>query len=419
MHWSDAAERIENDGKVVLASHDNGQWMRISKEVCQILDEIVAHQENPDTLRSAFESPEDYEYVVSLLKLLVKSGILTEKPDAEEPVDSEGSVNIQAALQLTNRCNLRCRHCCVSAGEDMQDPEADTLTMMHILDKLIEWEPRSIMLSGGEPLIREDFFVLLHYLRNNYNGKILLSTNSLLIDEINAADLVDCCDQIDISLDGIDEESCASVRGRGVFGKVCDHIQILHRHGFEQINVSMVFSDKNEHLIGKFRELNDRLGTNPICRTFSPVGRGARNWRDFTDKTEEDVYIPAEYLRQDFNEAFGISTCKAGRREVFIRCNGDIYPCPSYMARQFMLGNILTAGSLKDLLKDKAEAGSHADSPVSFAECRDCKVSWFCWTCPGERLEIKTQAAFCKRCAILKPLLYYRVWESNINMKGG
>ena len=39
------------------------------------------------------------------------------------------------------------------------------------------WNPKSITSSGGEPMIREDFFDIASFLRENYTGIITLSTN--------------------------------------------------------------------------------------------------------------------------------------------------------------------------------------------------------------------------------------------------
>ncbi|AMP20051.1 hypothetical protein AZF37_01660 [endosymbiont 'TC1' of Trimyema compressum] len=140
-------------------------------------------------------------------------------------------------------------------------------------------------------MFQQDFIEILSYLYERYEGKIILSTNSLLINNDNIAELVKMCDSFEISVDGIDESTCALVRGKGVFNKVCQKINLLKESGAKNINLSMVFSDKNEHLMNAFRELNVALGTTPICRIFSAIGRGANNRFIFTEKTEDDIYF--------------------------------------------------------------------------------------------------------------------------------
>ena len=57
---------------------------------------------------------------------------------------------------------------------------------------------KTIMLSGGEPLLRRDFIELATYLRKCYNGKIIISTNGILINCNNVKDLIQVADQMEI-----------------------------------------------------------------------------------------------------------------------------------------------------------------------------------------------------------------------------
>lgn len=75
-------------------------------------------------------------------------------------------------------------------------------------------------------MLRSDFLTVLGYLRSIYNGKITLMTNGTLIIPKNVEEIVSQIDSIDISLDGADEESCAVIRGKGVFEKVVSSIKV-------------------------------------------------------------------------------------------------------------------------------------------------------------------------------------------------
>ena len=61
-------------------------------------------------------------------------------------------------IQLTNRCNLHCLHCCADSGRGDIENELSTKEMKDVFKKVVEWNPRRIMISGGEPLLRKDFF---------------------------------------------------------------------------------------------------------------------------------------------------------------------------------------------------------------------------------------------------------------------
>lgn len=292
--------------------------------------------------------------------------------------------------------------------------------MMKIIDKVIAWNPKRIMLSGGEPMMREDFLFLLEYVRKNYSGKITLSTNSLLISKKNITQLVNCCDTFEISIDGVDEKTCSFVRGVGVFDKVCNKVKMIQEYGGKNINLSMVFSDKNQHLKEEFIILNNKLRTQPVCRTFSAVGRGKENKNFFTEKNSDDIYIPEDYLVKDYGKPFGISICSAGKNELLIGCDGRIYPCQNYWEDKYVLGNILYCDSLDEIINKESEictcSSVERNHPKNLVKCNGCSVRLFCWTCPGELSDIHTEEAFKKRCEILKPILMERVWNKAVSL---
>lgn len=408
-------EIMASEGKVILANPENGKWMRISEEAYHILKKIVSYEVNMNLLTDSFENEEDFLFMKNVYYTLVDLEILVNSNNLNL------SRNRLIGIQLTNRCNLKCIHCCVDADNvDDKGKELSTEEMINTFDKVIKWNPERVMLSGGEPMLRKDFMFLLNYLRENYMGKISLSTNSLLINENNIKNLIESCDNFDISIDGVDEETCSVIRGKGVFGKVCQKVDMIKKHGCDKISLSMVFADKNQHLKKKFYELNRKLGTFPVCRVFSPVGRGEVNKNFFTDLGINDIYLPNEYLVENYCKPFGVTSCSAGYKEIIIACDGTVYPCPNFWSPEYELGNIKNCACIEEIIKvEKGQftcACVNQMKPQNLPECRECSVRLFCWTCPGAVQEIKSKVAFQKRCEILKPILIERVWNKEINM---
>lgn len=405
-------EQVELDDRIILANRKSGQWIRMSKEVFFAIKYIIENEIKIEESLILFEESEDFLFVKKVYEDLIDTQIIC----CGNLIDNESHKLI--SLQLTNRCNLRCIHCCVDANAvDVVYEDLSTKQIKSIFDKMIGWKPSNIMLSGGEPMIRNDFIELLEYLKLNYDGKIILSTNSLFINKGNVDILKECCYKIDISIDGVDEESCSLIRGKGVFEKVCNKVELLHSSGYNKISLSMTFSDKNYQLIPKFYKLNEKLGTTAICRILAKEGRGAVNSHVLSTIDDDDIYIPPDYLSKDYNKPFGVSTCSAGKKELFIGCDGTLYPCPSYMADEYSLGNVLECNALDELLIEKE--GFYAcekvsvDNPIDLPECSMCKVRLFCWTCPAEIRRIKTKKAFESRCRKIKPVLYQRIWEKS------
>ena len=86
-------------------------------------------------------------------------------------------------LELTERCNNNCIHCCINLPREDDGArmrELSTITIKEILSQAAALGALSIRFTGGEPLLREDFIDL--YLHARRLGlKVLLFTNARLI----------------------------------------------------------------------------------------------------------------------------------------------------------------------------------------------------------------------------------------------
>jgi radical SAM protein with 4Fe4S-binding SPASM domain len=99
-------------------------------------------------------------------------------------------VPLSASLELTFRCNLRCRHCYVqcdrASWED--DPELTTDQWCDILDQLAVAGVLWLLLTGGEPLLRPDFAEI--YMHAKRKGMLVtLFTNGTTVTQ-EVADLL-------------------------------------------------------------------------------------------------------------------------------------------------------------------------------------------------------------------------------------
>ena len=89
----------------------------------------------------------------------------------------------QLDIELTERCNNNCLHCCINLPAD--DPvakkrELPTAAIKEILNEAASLGCLSVRFTGGEPLLREDFEELYLYARK-LGLKVLLFTNATLI----------------------------------------------------------------------------------------------------------------------------------------------------------------------------------------------------------------------------------------------
>jgi radical SAM protein with 4Fe4S-binding SPASM domain len=93
------------------------------------------------------------------------------------------------AWNLTRRCNLECAHCYISAGpRESATSELDTSEALRIVDELLAVNPAPLLiLSGGEPLLRQDLTQIAAY-ASQRGATVVVGTNgTLLSDERIAA----------------------------------------------------------------------------------------------------------------------------------------------------------------------------------------------------------------------------------------
>ena len=115
----------------------------------------------------------------------------------------------------TKSCNLKCVHCYAQAGMERSDNEMTYRQGISFIDMLADFNVPVILFSGGEPLMRPDFFNLAEY-ASKRGIRPTISTNGTLIDKDTAMRFKDIgIGYVGISIDGT---SSVNDRFRGVQG---------------------------------------------------------------------------------------------------------------------------------------------------------------------------------------------------------
>lgn len=126
----------------------------------------------------------------------------------------------------TNRCNLSCRHCYLSAEDREYEQELTTTEARALIEDLARLGCPVLLFSGGEPLLRHDLFDLAAYAKS-LGLRPVLSSNGTLITPETAERLAAAGFQyVGVSLDGLEE---AHDRFRGRCGAFRDAVTGL-RH---------------------------------------------------------------------------------------------------------------------------------------------------------------------------------------------
>lgn len=396
---------MENGNRVIVFNRLNGQWLKLSTECYELL--LVAAQKamTKETFLQCLYDDEDREYFSEMLDILFERKII----GSDEPRKIK-----DISFAVTDRCNLACKHCIVDAGVMGDAEQMDLLQIKDIIRKIKQVNPATIVITGGEPLVRSDWREILEYTRENYAGNVDLMTNATLITEENVENIITNVDSISISIDGVDENSCSKIRGKGVFKKVISAIEILHRHGFYSIGLSMVLTPQNARYYREFMALNNKYETKPQPRALSLAGRAKDNKEMLLEDMKFETGIEKEDVQYNgFNIYHPTCSCTAGYDQLVIEANGEIYPCNLFCEKKYCLGNINNIECLESIFQQTKEILHpllNEYEPDNYEKCRSCNVRYLCWNCLEQIRNLEDSDEFEVRCKRNKEQ-YMKIWE--------
>ncbi len=268
------------------------------------------------------------------------------------------------ALELTRRCNLNCIHCRAAAGETAPEGELSADEYFALIDDVASFASPILILTGGEPLLREDLFEIAAHAAES-GLRVAVSTNGTLVDEETARRLlaagVKTCS---ISLDGSSPEVHDDFRKQpGAFEASLRGMRILKDAGVKvQVNTSL--TRRNMDDLDNIYKLVKRQDAD-AWHVFMlvPTGRGGESEQELigTDDYERILNYIYEKNRDDEMEIkptcapqyyrilrqrarddglpvdvahFGLNArtrgCLAGMGFGFVSYRGEVYPCGYY-----------------------------------------------------------------------------------------
>jgi radical SAM protein with 4Fe4S-binding SPASM domain len=342
-------------------------------------------------------------------------------------------------VYTNNSCNLRCKHCFVSAGEVSKN-EMNTQELKSLIDEASSLGAFRFYFTGGEPFLREDIFKLIdHVLGENMNELIILSNGTLFnkeklrkLKQFKRSNL-----KIQVSLEGPNAITNDKVRGPGSFERALRGIKNLVNLGMSPIVTTTLTKNNIDSLI-KMPELLSSLGVKHYHVLFLQNRGRATN-------SAEDISVPpieiTEIMRKliTISKRYGIVLdnemslhvrTKAKRGRKFDLCNscfemlsvdstGNVYPCaPLNGEEEFNLGSIKER-PLRDIWHNSEAAQVIRDNSVSIKEgCRTCFLRFicgggcFCQSYYSSKVMGKGDISHRDPyCHTFKELIFDRLWE--------
>jgi radical SAM protein with 4Fe4S-binding SPASM domain len=320
---------------------------------------------------------------------------------------------------MTNRCNLSCRHCYISAEDKKYEGELSTTHAKSLIDNLAAMKVPVLLFSGGEPLLRGDLFEL-----GEYAGRVglrpVISTNGTLITpEVARRIRASGFQYVGISIDG-DEEIHDTFRGRkGCFQQALTGLRNSLAAG-NKTGIRFTINKLNYHALPAVLEMVEKEGIQRFCmyhmvyagrgkamadldttieqkrqvieflidKTLDFYNRGVEVEILTTDNHADGIYILQYFERNKPERVAEVKQllalhggCSAGQKMANIDPLGDVHPCQFWSHKT--LGNVLDKPFNVIWQQERNEFLSQLrtkDSLIS-GRCGQCRYKTMCSGC--------------------------------------
>ncbi len=152
------------------------------------------------------------------------------------------------AWEITRSCTLNCRHCRAAARFGPYENEFSLDEIKHTMDSIAELAKPIIILTGGDPMMRDDLLDIIRY-GDQLGFRMVMSPCGKLLTESKARELLDVgIKRISISLDGATAETHDAFRRvPGAFDDAMNGMAAAQKAGLEfQINTTVTQHNRHE-----------------------------------------------------------------------------------------------------------------------------------------------------------------------------
>lgn len=317
-------------------------------------------------------------------------------------------IPLDFTLELTARCNNNCTHCYINLPAGDQQARRDELTLAEIsdiADQAINLGSLWCLITGGEPLLREDFKDI--YISLKKKGLLVsIFTNACLVTEEHIELFKKYPPRdIEVTVYGITEVTYERVtRCKGSYAAFRRGLDLLLQNGFK-VRLKTVALRSN---VDELQSIADfcRANTMDFYR-FDPFlnlrhdGNPARNVeileerlspseivaieREDNPRASEledkcDDFIIPEFLERKSDYLFH---CGAGNKSFVVNYEGIFRLCSSVIIPQctFNLRNGTLTEAWNELIPKVRDM--HSTNPAFIERCRRCPIVNLCMWCPG------------------------------------
>jgi radical SAM protein with 4Fe4S-binding SPASM domain len=249
---------------------------------------------------------------------------------------------LNVTAEITHACNIDCEHCYLDLQPDSKTGAMSTDEWKRVFREVRAAGALFLTITGGEPLVRKDWFELASYARE-LGFAIKIFTNATLIDDANADRIASLRPMgVEISLlGGTPEVHNAIAQRKNAFERTVAGARRLHERKVPLLLKTALLA-KNVGELDAMRAIAASVGAQMYFDVeVSPKNNGSLGpqshapdaaaleeaGRDIGRHNQERYGKPSPVSRE---ARLGATPCSAGRRAAHIGPAGDVFPCTSW-----------------------------------------------------------------------------------------
>lgn len=321
----------------------------------------------------------------------------------------------QIQIEITGRCNMKCRHC-RAANDLMQDMPIDQILKVVQFGRMFSPNYKEILLSGGEPLLHRRFAEVLTAVRASGGDFVTLTTNGSVFGPQHLELLARLEFQrfmLSVSLDSLAPADHDAFRGSpGAYQKAIAAIRLISEAKLPNVvtSVRMTLRPSQIEDMPAMAEFVYRMGCQRVSfSAIHPAGRALSDSSLWMNREQKRRFIEQVYgLKKQYPESFQISTndplkclirgysdigkegeivfdgCPAAAVTFNVFANGDMTPCALMnlpimnvfgLTLEEMVSEYQTSEVVKNMLDMNLEG-----------KCGTCAIKYQCGGCRARAL---------------------------------
>lgn len=223
------------------------------------------------------------------------------------------------AWEITPRCNLACVHCRSSSSMQLAEPMT-TQDALQVIDRIAEFCKPVLVLSGGEPLLRDDIYDIAVY-GTEKGFRMCMATNGTMLSDEHCQRIKQSGIRIvSLSLDGATAAVHDDFRQHpGAYEAILKGIELLRRYDIEFL-INSSFTRRNQSDIEATYQLAKSLGAKAwYMFMIVPTGRGEDIFDELIAAQDYDKILQWHYqMERSQNSILVRPTCAPHYYRIFI-----------------------------------------------------------------------------------------------------